>query len=58
MTSEIAQRLPLMTVAPADAARLVEAQWQGALLQWGIEREGRLSAFVAAQLAAWFRLLA
>ena len=53
----IAQRLPLMTVAPADAARLVEAQWQGALTQWGIAPEGRLIDFVTESLTVWFELV-
>ena len=53
----VAARLPPLPIAADEAARLVEAQWQGALLQWGIEREGRLSAFVTAQLDMWFRLV-
>ena len=54
----VAARLPPLPIAADEAARLVEAQWQGALLQWGIEREGRLSAFVTARLEMWFELLA
>jgi AcrR family transcriptional regulator len=57
LRAAVAARMPPLRLAAAEAARLVEAQWQGALLQWGIEREGRLSEFVAAQLAAWFELL-
>jgi AcrR family transcriptional regulator len=57
LRAAVAARLPPLPIAADEAARLVEAQWQGALLQWGIEREGRLSEFVTAQLAAWFRLL-
>ena len=53
----IAQRLPPLAIAPADAARLVEAQWQGALNQWGIAPEGRLVDFVTESLAAWFKLV-
>jgi AcrR family transcriptional regulator len=52
----VAARLPLMGVAPDLAARLVEAQWQGALTQWAIEPRGRLADFVAESLAAWLDL--
>ena len=58
LRAAVAARLPPLPIAADEAARLVEAQWQGALLQWGVEREGRLSAFVTAQLEVWFRLLA
>jgi AcrR family transcriptional regulator len=53
----IAERLPPLAIAPEDAARLVEAQWQGALNQWGIEPEGALVDFVTRSLAAWFSLV-
>jgi len=52
----IAGRLPPLPIPPAEAARLVEAQWQGALLQWGIAHDGRLGDFVTRSLEAWFRL--
>jgi AcrR family transcriptional regulator len=54
----IAARLPPLPIEPAEAARLVEAQWQGALLQWGIAHEGRLGDYVTRSLEAWFRLVA
>jgi len=57
LRAAVAARLPPLPIPAADAARLVEAQWQGALLQWGIEREGRLSEFVTAQLRAWFEVI-
>jgi AcrR family transcriptional regulator len=57
LRAAVAARLPPLPIAADEAARLVEAQWQGALLQWGIEQEGRLSDFVTKQLAAWFELL-
>ena len=53
----IAARLPPLAIAPAQAARLVEAQWQGALNQWGIAPEGRLVDFVTDSLTAWFALV-
>ncbi len=49
-------RLPPLPLDPAEAAQSVEAQWQGALLQWGIAREGKLDAFVTRSLKNWFRL--
>jgi AcrR family transcriptional regulator len=52
----IAERLPPLSVAPDVAARLIEAQWQGAFNQWGFFREGRLPDFVADSLEAWFDL--
>jgi AcrR family transcriptional regulator len=53
----IAARLPPLAIPRADAARLVEAQWQGALNQWGIEPDGSLVDFVTQSLAAWFSLV-
>jgi TetR/AcrR family macrolide resistance operon transcriptional repressor len=54
----VAARLPPLPIPPAEAALLVEAQWQGALNQWGIEPQGSLADFVAARLTNWFRLVA
>lgn len=52
----VAERLPPLPLAPELAARLIEAQWQGAFNQWGFFREGRLPDFVATSLEAWFDL--
>jgi AcrR family transcriptional regulator len=52
----IAERLPPLPVSPELAARLLEAQWQGAFNQWGFFREGRLPDYVARSLGAWFDL--
>jgi|SRR5580658_204300 AcrR family transcriptional regulator len=52
----VALRLPPLAVSPELAARLVEAQWQGAFNQWGFFREGRLREFVVQSLEAWFDL--
>jgi AcrR family transcriptional regulator len=52
----VAERLPLLPISPALAARLIEAQWQGAFNQWGFFREGSLPDFVADSLEAWFDL--
>ncbi len=57
LRAAVAERLPPMAMAPEDAARLVEAQWQGALNQWGISREGSLGDYVTAALASWFALV-
>jgi AcrR family transcriptional regulator len=53
----VAQRLPPLPMAREQAAMLVEAQWQGALNQWGMAPEGRLVDFVTQSLAAWFILV-
>ena len=53
----VAVRLPPLPIPPAEAALLVEAQWQGALNQWGIEPQGSLADFVAQRLTAWFKLV-
>ena len=57
LRSAVAARMPPLPIPAGAAARLVEAQWQGVLVQWGIERQGRLSDVVAEQLRAWFGLL-
>ncbi|HWA60803.1 MAG TPA: TetR family transcriptional regulator [Caulobacteraceae bacterium] len=54
----VAERMPPLPMPAEDAARLVEAQWQGALNQWGLEREGDLATFVTRSLAAGFALVA
>jgi AcrR family transcriptional regulator len=53
----IAARLPPLSIPAADAALLVEAQWQGVLNQWGIFRQGRLADYVTQRLRAWFDLV-
>jgi AcrR family transcriptional regulator len=56
LRSAIVERLPPLPI-PADlAARLIEAQWQGAFNQWGFFGEGRLQDFVVESLRAWFDL--
>jgi AcrR family transcriptional regulator len=52
----VASRMPPLPVSAKLAARLIEAQWQGAFNQWGFFREGRLPDFVASSLEAWFDL--
>ena len=52
----VAARLPPLPVSPELAARLIEAQWQGAFNQWGFFREGSLPDFVSVSLEAWFDL--
>lgn len=54
----LAQRLPPLPVPAATAARLIEAQWQGALVQWALDRRGGLADYVAESLTAWFDLAA
>ena len=50
------ERLPPLPIPPDLAARLIEAQWQGAFNQWGFFRDGRLPDFVTASLEGWFDL--
>lgn len=57
LRAAIAQRLPPLPIAGDTAARLIEAQWQGALSQWGLHRRGPLLDYVAESLAAWFELV-
>lgn len=56
LRAAVAERMPPLPIAADEAAALVEAQWQGALLQWGIFREGTLAAFVTGRLRAWLGL--
>lgn len=52
----VAARMPDVGLPLPLAVRLVEAQWQGALTQWGLERRGRLRTYAGESLRAWFRL--
>jgi hypothetical protein len=40
---------------PNTAARLLDAQYHGAVVQWALEPHGKLADFVARQLKDWFR---
>ncbi|MFI4933529.1 MAG: TetR/AcrR family transcriptional regulator [Caulobacterales bacterium] len=52
----IVKRLPPMRIAADRAAQLLDAQFHGAVVQWGLEPHGRLDDFVARSLQDWFRL--
>jgi AcrR family transcriptional regulator len=54
--AEIVKRLPQMRISPAAAARLLDAQYHGAVIQWALEPRGRLADFVIRSLRDWFRL--
>ncbi len=54
LRTAVAERLPPMPVPAETAARLLEAQWQGAMNQWGFFHEGRLPDYVARCLNEWF----
>jgi hypothetical protein len=54
LRAAIAARLPPLPVPAETAARLLEAQWQGAMNQWGFFQEGRLPDYVARALNEWF----
>jgi AcrR family transcriptional regulator len=52
----IVKRLPPMRIPANTAARLLDAQHHGAVIQWGLEPKGRLADFVRRSLKDWFRL--
>jgi AcrR family transcriptional regulator len=54
--SAIVKRLPPMRVPADTAARLLDAQFHGAIVQWGLDPRGRLADFVAQSLGDWFHL--
>jgi AcrR family transcriptional regulator len=56
LRAAVAERLPPLRLAPDAAARLLEAQWQGALHQWSLEPHGAAADYVADSLTAWFAL--
>ena len=56
LRAAIVARLPPLPLPAETCARLLEAQWQGAINQWGFFREGTLIDYVAASLNAWFDL--
>lgn len=52
----ILERLPPLPIPAERAARLLDAQYHGAVVQWALEPQGRLADFVADSLRDWFRL--
>jgi AcrR family transcriptional regulator len=52
----IVKRMPPMRVSADAAARLLDAQYHGAVIQWALEPQGRLADFVTRSLEDWFRL--
>ncbi len=54
LRAAVAARLPPLPIKADTAARLLEAQWQGAMNQWGFFQEGRLPDYVARCLNEWF----
>lgn len=52
----IVKRLPPLRVPAQTAARLLDAQHHGAVVQWGLEPKGKLADFVKRSLKDWFRL--
>lgn len=57
LRAAVAARLPPLPIAPEHGAELIEAQWHGALIQWGVGRQGSLAEAVTQSLAAWFSLV-
>jgi AcrR family transcriptional regulator len=56
LRAAIVKRLPAMRISANDAARLLDAQYHGAVIQWALEPKGRLDAFITRSLKNWFRL--
>ncbi len=52
----IVKRLPPMRLPASTVARLLDAQFHGAVVQWALEPRGRLADFVTRSLKDWFRL--
>ncbi len=52
----IVERLPPLPIPAEDAARLLDAQFHGAIIQWALEPEGAPGEYVMASLRNWFRL--
>lgn len=52
----IVKRLPPLPLPPHRAARLLDAQYHGAVIQWALDPRGRLADFVTRSLRDWFRL--
>ena len=52
----IVERLPPLPIPAEDAARLLDAQCHGAVIQWALEPKGRLKDHVATNLRDWFKL--
>jgi len=54
--AEIVKRLPPLPIPADRAARLLDAQYHGAVVQWALDPHGKLADFVAESLRDWFRL--
>lgn len=54
--AEIVKRLPPLPIDADRAARLLDAQFHGAVIQWALEPQGTLAEFVTGCLTDWFRL--
>jgi AcrR family transcriptional regulator len=54
--AEIVKRLPPLPIPPQRAARLLDAQYHGAVVQWALEPKGKLADFVTRSLRDWFAL--
>ncbi len=56
LRAALVERMPALPIAAELAALLLEAQWQGAVNQWGFFREGTLANYLRRSLEAWFDL--
>lgn len=57
MRAAIELKLPETVLPRQEAARLIEAQWHGILVRWGIDREGDLTHSLRTQLEPLLGLL-
>ena len=56
LIAALIDRLPRLRLPAELGARLLEAQWLGAMMQWGVFPEGALADYVARSLNDWLDL--
>lgn len=57
MRAAISARLPETTMPENEAVQLIEAQWHGILMRWGVDRDGDLQHSLRSQLKPLMSLL-
>jgi AcrR family transcriptional regulator len=58
LIAALVDRLPPLRVPAELGASLIEAQWRGAMMQWGVSPRGALADHVAHSLNDWLDLAA
>ena len=56
LAEALAERLPPLHISAERGAYLIEAQWRGAMMQWGVSPQGALADHVARNLNDWLDL--